>query len=62
MWKLTITQKRKTDYGTVPDSIELMCDNLNELTLVILRVSELKSEKPIEFKIEKVEEKNHESL
>ena len=56
MWKLTITQKRKSEfYGNeIEEKIEILSDDLNELTMMIVRFEGFKSEKIIIYKIEKV--------
>jgi len=45
MWKLTITQKRKSEYtdGIITERVEFTSGNINELTILVARLTALKS-------------------
>ena len=59
MWKLTITQKRKSEYSKYPDKdyIEFFSESIHELVEVANKIANLNTE-AIEtlYKIENVEE------
>ena len=56
MWKLTITQRTKESY--VKDEIEIIADDITELTTMICNFSLFKHERNTSYKIEKVGEEN----
>lgn len=59
MWKLTITQKRKSDYseGMIDYSVEFFSAELSELTMLIERITHCNSECETEYKLERVFER-----
>lgn len=58
LWKLTITQKRKSDYSDymVESTTEFLSDSVYELGITIGRLSEHEEAHETSYKIEKVGE------
>lgn len=58
MWKLTITQKRKSEYtdGTIDETVEFISGNINELTILVARLTALKSAIETSYKLEPIGE------
>ena len=59
MWKMTITQKRKSEYttdGTINESIELFHRNIGSLTALVNNLNDFSNEIETTYKIEKVGE------
>ena len=56
MWKLIITQKRKSEYSEYmnTDSCEFISDDINELTMLVVRMAGFKTAIETAYKIEKV--------
>lgn len=59
MWKLTITQKRKSEFSEymVTESIEFVSTNITRLTRLIETISVYETDIETTYKIEKVGEK-----
>lgn len=53
MWKLTITQTKKTDNYTFDQSVEFFSNDINELVWLVLKLGTVDNEK-ISYKIESV--------
>ena len=60
MWKLTITQTRKSEHGdyTVTDTVEYLNETLLALTTLIMRLTDCEEVHETTYKIEKVGEKD----
>ena len=58
MWKLTITQKRKSEYtdGTISESVELFHRNIGSLTSLVDNLNNYSNGVETTYKIEKVVE------
>ena len=58
MWKLTITQKRKSEYtdGTINETVEFFHRNLGSLTSLVDNLNNYSSGIETTYKIEKVVE------
>lgn len=58
MWKLTITQKRKSEYtdGIITECVEFTSGNINELTILVARLTALKSTIETAYKLEPIGE------
>lgn len=58
MWKLTITQKRKSEYSDnmITESVEFTNDDINELTMLVVRLTGIETAVETAYKIEKVGE------
>lgn len=56
MWKLTITQKRKSEYSEnmITESVEFTSGDINELTMLVVRLSSYEMAVETTYKIEKV--------
>lgn len=56
MWKLTVEQNRPSKYteGTLPERLEVMSNELSELTMLIERISHCEMDCETTFKLEKV--------
>ena len=56
MWKLIITQKRKSEYteGMISESIEFTGSDINELSMLIVRLSKHENGTDTTYKLEKV--------
>lgn len=56
MWKLTIEQKRQSEFieGTIPERLAVSSDDLSELTLLIERVARCGVDCETSYKLEKV--------
>lgn len=56
MWKLTITQKRKSEHSEymVTESVEFTSGDINELTMLVVRLSLYETAIETTYKIEKV--------
>lgn len=59
MWKLTIEQKRYSEFinDTVPEKLILFSDDMTELTMLIERVNHCGSDCETSYKLEKVGDK-----
>lgn len=59
MWKLTITQKRKSEFleNMITGSVEFENDDINELTMLIVRLSAYETAVETTYKIEKAGDK-----
>lgn len=53
MWKLTITQTKKTDKYTFDQSVEFFSNDINELVWLVLKLGTVDNEKT-SYKIESV--------
>lgn len=55
MWKLTITQKRKSEFSEymVTESVEFTSGDINELTMLIVRITAYEMAVETIYKIEK---------
>lgn len=55
MWKLTITQKRKSEFSEnmLTESVEFTSDDINELTMLIVRITAYETAVETTYKIEK---------
>lgn len=55
MWKLTITQKRKSEFSEsiLPESVEFISEDINELTMLIVRITAYETAVETTYKIEK---------
>lgn len=53
MWKLTITQTKKTDKYTFDQSVEFFSNDINELVCLVLKLGTVDNEKT-SYKIESV--------
>lgn len=58
MWKLTVTQKRKSDFSDsiVSENVEFFGKDINELTMLIVRLSKLSCNIETSYKLEKESE------
>ena len=54
MWKLTIIQKRESKYGEMEDKVVFESNDLNELTLTVLRLAQFSPD--TSFKLERKED------
>lgn len=56
MWKLTITQKKESEYldSVITDSVEFTSDDINELTMLVVRLIEHGNALETSYKIESV--------
>ena len=56
MWKLTIKQERKSEHSDYPltDKVEFVSESLDELTMLVERVSHCTAVHKTTFKIESV--------
>lgn len=56
MWKLTITQKRKSEFSEymVTESVDFTSGDINELTMLVVRLSSYETAVETTYKIEKV--------
>lgn len=56
MWKLTITQKRKSEFSEymVTESVEFTSGDINELTMLVIRITATQTTAETIYKIEKV--------
>ncbi len=63
MWKLTIKQERKSELtgGTIPEQVEFTSNNVNELTVLVARLTALKTAVETEYKLEKIREEGTEN-
>lgn len=57
MWKLTIKQKRKSEYtnNMISECVEFTSNNVNELTVLVARLTALESAVETEYKLEMIE-------
>lgn len=57
MWKLTIKQKRKSEYtnNMISECVEFTSNNVNELTVLVARLTDLESAVKTEYKLEMIE-------
>jgi hypothetical protein len=57
MWKLTIKQKRKSEYtdNMITEYVEFTSNNVNELTVLVARLTALKTAVETEYKLEMIE-------
>lgn len=55
MWKLTITQKRKSEFSEnmLTESVEFISNDINELTMLIVRITAYETAVETIYKIEK---------
>ena len=55
MWKLTITQKRKSKYveGMISESVEIESGSIDELTMLVIRLTATQTTAETTYKIEK---------
>lgn len=55
MWKLTITQKRKSEFSEsiLSESVEFISEDINELTMLIVRITAYETAVETIYKIEK---------
>lgn len=58
MWKLIITQERKSEYvdGTISEKVEFTGKDINVLTLIVAKLSEHENGVDTSYKLEKVGE------
>ena len=58
MWKLTITQKRKSEYtdGMLTETVVFESANINELTILVARLTALKTAIETAYKLEPIGE------
>lgn len=56
MWKLTITQKRKSEFtgNIVTENTEFIGKDINELTMLIVRLTKLSEGIETSYKLERV--------
>ena len=56
MWKLIITQERKSEYvdGTLAEKVEFTGDDINELSMIAVRLSKHENGVNTSYKLEKV--------
>ena len=56
MWKLTIEQKRKSEYSesTITEKCEFTSENINELTMLVVRLTMFDTAIETAYKIDKV--------
>ena len=56
MWKLIIAQKRKSEYteNMITESIELVGNDINELSMLIVRLSKHENGVDTTYKLERV--------
>lgn len=59
MWKLTIEQKRKSEYveGTIPERLIVFSEELCELTMLVERITHCAVDCETTYKLERVGEK-----
>lgn len=57
MWKLTIKQKRKSEYtnNMISECVEFTSNNVNELISLVARLTALESAVETEYKLEMIE-------
>ena len=60
MWKLTVEQKRKSEFveGTIPERLVVFSEELSELTMLVERITHCMVDCETSFKLEKVGAKN----
>jgi hypothetical protein len=56
MWKLTITQKRKSEYSEnmITENVEFISNDINELTMLVVRLTGHENAIETSYKIESV--------
>ena len=56
MWKLTITQKKKSEFSVYmnTDNVEFISDDINELTMLVIRLTAHENAVETAYKIERV--------
>ena len=56
MWKLTITQKRKSEFSEnmITENVEFVGNDINELTMLVVRLAEHENAVETAYKIERV--------
>ena len=56
MWKLTITQKRKSEYveSMLTEKVEFISGDINELTMLVIRLTAVETAVETSYRIEKV--------
>lgn len=63
MWKLTITQKKKSEFSDymTTDNVEFVSDDINELTMLVIRLSGHENAVETAYKIERVAKEGEEN-
>ena len=59
MWQLTITQKRMASYGEIDETTIFQSKSLNELSLLLIRLSESECRETV-YKLERVKGEENE--